>query len=58
MAKNINYFDDDGNYVNIENLSLAEIYRRGSEEGYKRGYIDACIKNGFTNNKENNNGSV
>lgn len=35
-----NYFDKNGNYINIENLSLAEIYLRASEEGYKKGYVD------------------
>ena len=38
-----NYFDQNGNYINIENLSLAEIYARASAEGYKRGYTDAKI---------------
>ena len=39
-----NYFDKNGNYVNVENLSLAEIYARASAEGYKRGYTDAKIE--------------
>ena len=38
-----NYFDKNGNYINEENLSLAEIYSRGCVEGYKRGYTDAKI---------------
>lgn len=38
-----NYFDKNGNYINIENLSLSEIYKRASAEGYKKGYADACI---------------
>lgn len=42
MAKN--YFDKDGNYINVENLSLAEIYLRAAEEGYKKGYVDASIE--------------
>ena len=28
-----NYFDEHGNYINVENLSLAEIYQRGYEKG-------------------------
>ena len=39
-----NYFDQNGNYINVENLSLAEIYARASAEGYKRGYTDAKIE--------------
>lgn len=31
--KSGNYFDKDGNYINIENLSLAEIYYRAFKEG-------------------------
>lgn len=38
-----NYFDDKGNYINVENLSLAEIFNRGREEGYKKGYIDGSL---------------
>ena len=30
-----NYIDDQGNYINIENLTLAEIYYKGVEEGRK-----------------------
>ena len=41
--KKTNYFDEHGNYINVENLSLSEIYKRGAEEGYKKGYIDASI---------------
>lgn len=28
-----NHFDDRGNYINCENLSLAEIYKRGWRSG-------------------------
>lgn len=30
-----NYIDKNGNYHNIENLTLAEIYRKGVDDGYK-----------------------
>ena len=40
-----NYFDDKGNYINVENLSLREIYERGFDEGYKRGYPDGALHN-------------
>ena len=39
-----NYIDEKGNYINVENLSLAEIYNRGREEGYKKGYVDGSLK--------------
>lgn len=39
-----NYFDKNGNYINVENLSLADIYKRAAEEGYKKGYIDANLE--------------
>lgn len=39
-----NYFDNNGNYINVENLSLADIYKRAAEEGYKKGYVDANIE--------------
>ena len=39
-----NYFDNNGNYINCENLSLAEIYKRGAAEGYKKGYTDASLE--------------
>lgn len=38
-----NYFDEKGNYINCENLSLAEIYLGASQEGYKKGYIDGFL---------------
>lgn len=38
-----NYFDDKGNYINIENLSLKQIYERAFDEGYKKGYIDGAL---------------
>ena len=41
--KTTNHFDNNGNYINVENLSLAEIYLRASEEGYKRGFLDASL---------------
>ena len=28
-----NYFDKQGNYINVENLSLAEIYKKGFIDG-------------------------
>lgn len=39
-----NYFDKNGNYINVENLSLADIYKRAAQEGYKKGYTDAGIE--------------
>lgn len=41
--KKTNYFDEHGNYINVENLSLSEIYLRASQEGYKKGYTDAIL---------------
>ena len=41
-----NYIDEKGNYINAENLSLAEIYNRGREEGYKKGFIDGTLNRG------------
>ena len=41
MAKN--YIDEKGNYINVENLSLIEIYNEGRVEGYKRGYVHGCL---------------
>lgn len=41
---NKNYFDDKGNYINIENLSLKQIYERAFDEGYKKGYIDGALQ--------------
>ena len=38
-----NYFDEHGNYINCENLSLSEIYKRAAQEGYKKGYTDAIL---------------
>lgn len=38
MAKN--YFDKNGNYINVENLSLAEIYHRGYQDGAEDGLQD------------------
>ena len=35
-----NYFDKDGNYINVENLSLAEIYNRGYQDGSEDGLQD------------------
>ena len=40
-----NYFDDKGNYINVENLSLREIFERGFDEGYKKGYPDGALHN-------------
>ena len=40
---NENYFDDKGNYINAENLSLAEIFNRGKAEGYKKGFVDGSL---------------
>lgn len=39
-----NYFDQNGNYINIENLSLKQIYERAFDEGYKKGYIDGALQ--------------
>ena len=30
-----NYFDQNGNYINVENITLAEIYLKGMEAGRK-----------------------
>lgn len=30
-----NYIDEKGNYHNVENLTLAQIYDKGVEEGYR-----------------------
>ena len=38
-----NYIDKNGNYINVENLPLIDIYNRGAEEGYKKGYIDGSL---------------
>ena len=42
MSKN--YFDENGNYINVEHKSLAEIYMEGvgraADEQYERGYRD------------------
>ena len=38
-----NHFDEKGNYVNCENLTLAQIYERGMDEGYKKGYVDGAL---------------
>lgn len=35
MRPSKNYIDEKGNYHNIENLTLAQIYDRGVEEGYR-----------------------
>lgn len=40
-----NYFDEKGNYINVENLSLREIFERGFDEGYKKGYPDGALHN-------------
>ena len=40
-----NYFDDKGNYINVENLSLKEIFERGFDEGFKRGYLEGALHN-------------
>ena len=33
MTESKNYFDKNGNYINVENLSLAEIYHRAFASG-------------------------
>ena len=38
-----NYIDSNGNYINVENLSLREIYERGFDEGFKKGYIEGSL---------------
>lgn len=43
MEKKTNYFDEHGNYINIENLSLRQIYERGFDEGFKKGYVDGAL---------------
>lgn len=35
MRPTKNYIDEKGNYHNIENLTLTQIYDRGVEEGYR-----------------------
>lgn len=37
MKPKRNYIDERGNYHNIENLTLAQIYARGMAEGYSIG---------------------
>lgn len=52
-----NYFDKDGNYINVENLSLADIYHQAFELGvaskpsederslqYSKGYQDGFLE--------------
>ena len=39
MKRTHNYVDDNGNYQNVENLSLREIYNRGYEHGLAHGKI-------------------
>lgn len=36
MKHEKNYIDEKGNYHNIENLTLAQIYQRGVEEGRQK----------------------
>ena len=35
MSEKKNYIDEKGNYHNIENLTLAQIYASGVQEGYR-----------------------
>lgn len=35
-----NYIDEKGNYQNIENLTLIQIYNQGYNEGYRDGTLD------------------
>ena len=35
MRSSKNYIDEKGNYHNIQNLTLAQIYDSGVEEGYR-----------------------
>ena len=35
MKPTKNYIDEKGNYHNIENLTLAQIYEKGVKDGYK-----------------------
>ena len=37
-----NHFDEHGNYINCENLSLAQIYERGRKEG-REAFISRLI---------------
>ena len=41
-----NYIDKNGNYINVENLSLRQIYERGLDDGYKKGYVDGTLRQG------------
>lgn len=41
--KTTNHFDERGNYVNVENLTLKQIYERGFDEGFKKGYIEGAL---------------
>lgn len=41
-----NYIDKNGNYINVKNLSLRQIYERGLDEGYKKGYVDGTLRQG------------
>lgn len=38
-----NYIDEKGNYINVENLPLIEIFNRGKVEGYKKGFIQGSM---------------
>ena len=41
---NRNYMDKQGNYHNIENLSLGDIYRRGYVDGYNQAKMEDLKK--------------
>lgn len=43
VDKSKNHFDEKGNYVNVENLTLRQIFEQGFDTGYKRGYIDGAL---------------
>lgn len=38
-----NHFDEKGNYINSENLTLRQIWERGFDEGFKKGYIEGAL---------------
>lgn len=38
-----NHIDEKGNYINSENLTLRQIWERGFDEGFKKGYIEGAL---------------
>lgn len=41
---NVNYVDERGNYQNIENLTLMQIYNRGFQKGFEEGKREGANK--------------